>query len=295
MNSTPIISRITISRKQSTRVVDERTREGTYNLINTAIIASSERYGKVVDFKGSQIDHEKRQKRANLVNEVIDRCPYYGNLLAIRGRHNVLFVSHMDVHDVKWVKEPDSEISPDVMLDGYPRQKQTDWQYPDLDKVFHLIPVLVYEWPWESRTSVLKPSQPRNVGIIHDVYENIGINSIQANCQYEHGIPWKLDLKNFKSKFDAVVFLNVPSYEGRDFTLDDVKKKFKDYVTDNCEYIDLWNGETEGRFVDSKADSLNSTVTSLSNFMAGNKSFDKEKWREEERFLKRHVHIYFQN
>ena len=223
MTSTPIISRLTISRKQKTRVVDNRTREGTYDLINTSIIASSERMGKLVDFKGNQIDPEKRQKRANVVNEILDRCPIYGNLLAVRNRHNVLYVSHMDIHDVKWVNEPDSVVSSDVMLNGYPRQKQTQWQYPDLNKVIHFIPVLVYEWPWESRTTVLKPSQPRNIGIIHDVYKNIGIKSVKANCQYEHGQPWDLKFKN-ESKFDAVVFLNVPSHQGRDFTLDDVKE-----------------------------------------------------------------------
>jgi hypothetical protein len=291
MNPIPIISRLTISRKQKPSFVDERTFEGTYNLINTAIIASSQRMGKLVDFKGNQIDHEKSQKRANVVNEILDRCPNYGNLLAVRNRHNVLYVSHMNVHDVKWVKEPDSVVSPDVMINGYPRQKQTQWQYPDLNKVIHFIPVLTYEWPWESRTSVLRPSQPKNIGIIHDVYEKIGIKSVQANCQYEHGQPWDLKFKN-ESKFDAVVFLNVPSHQERDFTLDDVKEKFKGYVTEDCEYIDLWNGETEGRFVGSRASSLNSTMTSISNFMSEESGVDTETLLEEERFFRKHVHIY---
>ena len=71
--------------------------------------------------------------------------------------------------------------------------------------------------------------------------------------------------------------------------------RFKDYVTEDCEYIDVWNGETEGRFVGSRSSSLNSTMTSISNFMSEEQGVDAEILIEEERFFKKHVHIYKNN
>ncbi len=221
-----------------------------YGLINGRLINQSKKTGFEIDFKDHTFD-------CNVIEEMLNLCPMYCNFLFSRKYRNILFISHMDIKETKWIKEGRgiSEIHRDVLKFGYPPSKVPNRKYVDLDKIIHFLPIFMHEWPFDTQCNVARPNQERYSGTLHQIYDRFGVPSVKVSCQYEHGISsrsWNLPDYD-GAKFDAVVFLNVPlTKSDKPFSLNDIKPIFENYVTGDCEFIDILGGLDDERFVDDK-------------------------------------------
>ena len=277
-----------ITRSMATSFRSESMIEGalehTYKLLNGRIIRQSANMGHDVTFKDESQD-------CNLLDEILYLCPVYCNFLMSRKYSNILFISHMDINERKWYLDgrPREDIDPQIFIDGYPPEKIVNKNYPDLDKVVHFIPTILRTWDFDTEATVARPSQLRYSGTIHEVYKRFNIESLDVNTQYEHGNKVWRPVKEEYSKYDAIVFLHVPSKDDKDFTLDQVKNTFSDYVTDDCEYVDLWNGDKSGRFLGANELSSAGDIMQVMNIKSESGGINL---KSEEKFLNRHISVY---
>jgi hypothetical protein len=264
--------------------IDPDLLEFTYLYLNGRIIRQSARTGYDVTFKDESAE-------CNLVNEMIDLCPDYCNFLLSRRYKNILFITHMDIHETKWYKDgrPKQDISDETLKFGHPPSKIPNKNYPDLDKIIHFIPVFMEHWDFETFYKVDRPMQPRYSGTLHEIYDRFDVKSASSSCQYEHGSKdW--NLRNPEdSKYDAVVFLNIPSKDNKSFSLENIKPVFDNYVSSNCEFVDIWDGDKTGRFEGDKKLSIKGNVSEA--IVLKHVSENKE-LSDLDNFLNNHISVY---
>ena len=269
--------------------IDPETIAETYQLINGRIIMQSSK----INNGRYNVTFKDDTEECNVVKEILNMCPMYCNLLLSRKYSNILFISHVDINETKWYKDgrPSDKIPSQTKVDGYPPSKTPSKNYGDIDKIMHFIPVIMKSWPYEIDFKVAKPQQPRYGGTMHLIYDRFGVKKHRSSCQYEHGTSaknWRL-LDHDGNNFDAVVFLNVPTLNNKSFSLKDVKSTFKSYVSDDCEFVDIWDGDNTGRFENDTELTVNGDISQVLNLR-----YEQERkiLTEEDLFLKRHISVY---
>jgi hypothetical protein len=216
-----IIIETGVSNNQFSRVVTPKKKHDTYDILNYRLTREGKATGYPLKYK---------DENTNVLHQAIDQCPLFANLFTGRKYDNILFVSHMAIQETSWMTEAGG----------------------DVDKILHLIPIIMEYWGYLPQITTLKPPQSKYVGTLHRVYENFKLPSVVSNTQYEFGLPHDFHVTtgqgDLNTKYDAIVFLNVPSIDNQSFTFESVKHHFRNVMTYDCELVDLYIGDKTGRF-----------------------------------------------
>jgi hypothetical protein len=104
----------------------------------------------------------------------------------------------------------------------------------------------------------VQPPHSRNLGMMHELYQKFELNRVRSDTQYRHGDTQFVLSDWDENPYDAVVFAGVPEAVGKDsFSMTDVVDSLSAYVTDDCEFIDLWGNQSHDyRFYGNEADRL---------------------------------------
>ena len=178
----------------------------------------------------------------NAVEEALNRGPMFLNLLSLRGYKNILFVGHFNDDQPSWILDKFVGRVIDVQP---PERAALQWTV-DHNVAVQFLPIIHKLMNYKSKMTVCQPMEGQFRGIMHGLYNRTGVGGhmVPCNTQYRHGMtePHFSLLEQPEEKFDAVVFLGVPKFNGDAFDEFQVRETFAPYCTEDFEMVDLYYG-----------------------------------------------------
>lgn len=242
----PIISSTDTHGDSTLTYISQDEKLETYRWLNSRIVNSIKSRDILLRYKTEEV---------HMVAEAMNRVPMYCNLLTSLGYKNILFIGHFSTSQPKWLLDR-KEVNPNTrMYDCFPPERNGFLHYPDPHILLQFIPIFMKHWGYEPKITFARPPEPKHKGIIHHLYNLFKVSDqmVTCNIQYKHGMTEEeiaFGGTDPDEPFDAVVFAGVPKLASKNsFTMSDVKDAFGEYVTPNCEFVDLWaQYDTENRF-----------------------------------------------
>jgi hypothetical protein len=231
------------------RYVTPELKERTYRHINSRIENSKRNKNLLTHYKNAEI---------HMVAEIINRVPMYCNVIASRGYSNILFVGHFNASQYKWYLKT-RPADPDTRLyHELPPERDGQENFVDLNICHQFVPIIWDMYGYKPNMDYVQPPHSRNLGMMHELYQKFELNRVRSDTQYRHGDTQFVLSDWDENPYDAVVFAGVPEAVGKDsFSMTDVVDSLSAYVTDDCEFIDLWGNQSHDyRFYGNEADRL---------------------------------------
>lgn len=165
--------------------------------------------------------------------EILDKVPLYCNLIKQMGFQNILFVPHYNAgKSFNWL------IPVENFSDRIPDERMYLEKIIDYNIMIHFIPILLKEW-WGVTSTVTVPPESKYNNLMHDLYREFGLKTIDISQQYRIGEWFRLQPYP-EETYDAVVFLNVEVEN-----TEDIKHYWNMYCKEGFRVLDIRYSESE--------------------------------------------------
>jgi hypothetical protein len=212
--------------------------------------------------------------------EILDKTPLYCNLIKQLNFENILFVPHYNAgKSFNWL------ISTENFPDIVPFERMYLDEIIDYNIMMHFIPILLKQW-WGITSTVTVPPESKYNNLMHDLYREFGLQTINISQQYRIGEWFRLEPYP-EETYDAVVFLNVEPEN-----TSEIKHYWQMYCKEDFKILDIRYNSDEVLLNDDAADISREISGVIGNKTAWDPVCRMLGMQMDAAILKRSVHLY---